>query len=279
MIFVNQTLYSTNYICQSGDIRPRECIGYYDYIIAAGLSSWFTYGHWILDILAPIALLPLELRSHFFICIGRKFAFHSQFLPILGINESNIIEIGSTQFALGKHVYQFVPCACNSFHMLAYYELRKLMLKYFNLIDAYKSKPAYRYAFLNRYSNQGRHVNNPNEALEVLKEECPGPWEILFPSDNLKETALTFNSIKIVFAVSGSENTNALFMQPETIYCEITTKIHFPWCAFHITVSHTYYLTYNDDNIAHFGGSANLNLDIVRKLIKAGYQKLNSIRK
>ena len=279
LIYFNNTFYATQFRCQSHVPDIKKLVGMYDYIMAAGLSSSYTYGHWVLDIIAPLSLIPVELRQKFHIFLKKQESFHSEIAEIVGINKEHIHELNMSEFVVGKHVYQFNPICCNSYHLKAYIELRKIMFNYFKLNERSLQYKADKYVLFNRHKGSRREILNIDFVLEQLSISCPANWVICYPLDTVKETALFFNSIKFAIGASGSENTNALFMQNNNVYCEITTSLEFPWVVYHMAASNVHYFVYRDQTIPHFAKNDTLNLNFIDILARAGKDKLIELNK
>ena len=271
LIYFNNIFFATQYRCQSHKPQIEVIDKMYDYIMAAGLSSSYTYGHWVLDIIAPLSLIPVQIRQKFHIFLKKKENFHGEIAEIVGIKKENIHELKMTECVVGKHVYQFNPICCNSYHIKAYIELRNIMYQYYSLDNRPKAD---KYVLFNRHKGGRRQILNIDSVLSQLHISCPAKWEICYPFETVKETALFFNSIKFAIGAAGSENANSLFMQNNAVYCEITTSLEFPWVAYHMAASKVHYFVYRDPTIPHFAKNATLKIDFIDKLVNAGKAKL-----
>ena len=178
------------------------------------------YAHFLADKLAPLMIVPQELKERCFIIGNSNFPVIKEGLIALGFRESQILDcptkfVKDWFFAEKLHVFtDYRPM--NSFGGPPCEMLREHFFNYYNLdlIDATI------YGMVNRQSKT-RNIENFNELYNLTIEMFPTyNWkQIPDYAGNLSYTAKLWTSLKFSFAMTGSTCSKGIFMKPYTVLC------------------------------------------------------------
>ena len=212
-----QSISISNYIPPG---YPFRIIGTYENIISFGHKGLGTFGHFLLDYIGPLMLIPKEIRdiSVYPIAYRSLEKFFYEGLEMVGIKKEQIISLLPTDLVFGHRIYSIDPNPYMSTYSESFRMLRNNLFKKLQL----PKKPAFRIALYNRPKGL-RHIYNFDLILNLLKKEWPKiNFEVIPFYKSLFESALNYNEFKIIWiGCHGSAFGNFIFLQKESIPMEI----------------------------------------------------------
>ena len=186
-------------------------------IIAGSQGTMNNYGHFMLDKLGTIMLLPEDVIKRSYILTTNILPCFTEFLNIVGFSLDRILICNENDWIYAKklHVFtKFRPLNC--FGGPPIYRLHKLFRNYFNLDQIEPTK----YAFCNRKA-KSRVISNFYELIDLAKKTFPDYnfEEIPDNPGNTSETAKLWATLRFIFVVIGSNASKGIFMKEGTVIC------------------------------------------------------------
>ena len=238
-------------------------------ILTGFVAARTIFGHMMADLIAPILLLPKDVRERSYV-VGSEKKYMNEYLNIIGFSYSRIIKIREKQWIYAHKLHVF-----NEKRSISSYNgyCVELLQKYFEDHFKLKSIEATRYCLLNRKSERGRIMDNFNDLMAATKKAFPDKrWEQFFEVKDIKETALNWASVRFVVQIDGSNCFNSIFMKKGTILCT-GSSTHMDFCsAFFIIASHHYVYWFpvpgvDHINYKHCNISIDFAIDGIRKCL------------
>ncbi|OHS98107.1 hypothetical protein TRFO_35525 [Tritrichomonas foetus] len=187
------------------------------------------YAHMIFDVLPPLTLLPESVLTTSTFLVNESFPFVFDLLGCFQIQHSQICEIGKETFFYCESIITLNPHPFYQIHGTLLTQLRDHFVKLFEL----DKTSAFRFVVFNRQKT--RMIRNFGEMYyEILIRFPQFPWEMRKPLIGFKVSALFYNEIKFLLGPHGADFANTLFMQKNSIVCEMQADL-FVSCYFYFS--------------------------------------------
>ena len=173
------------------------------------------YGHLIKDTFGPIQYIPEIIRKNVPLVITTNLSIVYDLMDIFGMNASNVIKFQDNEsyIHLDKLYTVSLKDAVNYNHGYTMKNLAKLLREKLALSN---SKPE-RYVLTNRNATCRSLLNFDSFVTVVKMKYNKYNWEVWDDNDRvLNSIAKKWNTAKYVFAPTGSNLDNCIFMQPLT---------------------------------------------------------------
>ena len=227
-------------------------------IIAASQDAMDNYGHFMLDKLGTIMLLPEDVIKRSYILTTNILPCFTEFLNIVGFSQDHILYCDRNDWIYAKKLHVFTKYRpINCFGGPPIYKLHKLFRKYFNLDLIEPTK----YAFCNRKA-KSRVISNFHELMDLAKTTFPDYNFEEIPDDpgNTSETAKLWATLRFIFVIIGSNASKGIFMKEGTVMCMASCEYIDPnLLNTNVGSHHAVYIFYS--GISHFKpGSSPIDL-------------------
>ena len=224
VVFQNDQFFTSLPTIQLNKITKRTAIHFsprFDSVIGFYHYGTRIYGHFFIDVLAPLTLLSKEIVKNSHYLFFHNASYIHECLSIFNVSSDKIHVFKETQFVFCHTVYMFSPWI-HSFHgYIPYQKLREMFWNHFGLV---KDDPKIILMF-NRKRGR-RHIINFDSIVESLKTKYPHQSFQMLPEYNsVAQTAHLINQAKVFFiGFHGSGFVNIIFMQEGAHFLEIATK-------------------------------------------------------
>ena len=177
------------------------------------------YAHWFLDLFAPFNLLPEDVKRNYPLITGTNSSIVAEIYSALGYDVKNLYQIPSKKdYVFVRRMHTVVGYNQVNGHIgLSLRKLRDALAPALNL----DSSPPTRYVLFNRKPNEMRYYQNFEKLCSKVKHEFKQfQWEVILTVQmDLNSTVKLWNSVKLVFAATGSTFADAIFMQKNSAAC------------------------------------------------------------
>lgn len=250
--------------------RPSSgvVVAQYDYAIAVGRES-NRYGHWILDYMCPLLLIPFDIIKTYKILNVPDIPIAHEMLDWLEVpKENRIIRKPSNQLIFCEHVYfPYKPLVEANYLGYPVQLIRELVFKHLKL----NGIPQTKYVFLQRKAR--RVVLNMDEIVALAKTTFPEyPWEYIPDSQSLAECGKTWAAIKLIISGNGSHMFRCVCMQKGCVAIEFLGPAHDWSCMGAILSMGVHVLSIKtaaiSDGMWYGGGNYRMEVDKVINSIK-----------
>ncbi|EAY05220.1 hypothetical protein TVAG_473990 [Trichomonas vaginalis G3] len=192
-------------------------IGKYDSVIAIGDRYAEEYGHFFVDVLAPLMCIPREVWPHSHIVVKENLSYCTDLLNALNFTNDRIIHLKDGEWIFAKTIHTTLYPSSYFRHPATAHANLSILLKQAYGVE--HAKPT-RYVLMNRdKSLKRRRLANLDEVKEIVQKLYPTiVWEDLsdfYPT--IKAAARSFSTIKLLFGITGSNLVRAVFMQPKSV--------------------------------------------------------------
>ena len=215
-IFVDRRCSPPEVIYKISPNSSVKCVGKFEEVIAFGHIATTIFGHWFVDVLIPLMLLPEDVLFRSKICTHYKRDFYTETLTHLGVKEENIIYINDTDYCIGRIVYSVMPYThVNTFGYAGKIFWKKIR-KVFNVEEI---KPDL-YAITNRAVPRRGIPSDTIDAIFQYVKLKYSEYNWTFMRDNPKsvqDTAIFWAHLKFVFAPTGSNLCGIFFMNQKSV--------------------------------------------------------------
>jgi hypothetical protein len=248
--------------------------GSYERVIAMGHPLISNYAHAVMDTFVHLFGFPRQIidTSYFVTSLAVERVlppYVSQALSWFGLSE-RLIVLSKKEYIWANYSYAYKT----SYYGQPPDFLRKMR---FVMIDklGLDRKPPSLYGLMNRKNN--RMILNMYKVLERIRAVYKDvKWELVSYHRILEETAILFNNIRFLMGVNGAGMTNMLYMQPNSVVCELQTIDTWYFMRYGEMLG-LYFVEYRFWGLKHFGQKgANLDLDDAIQIVAAGLKALNS---
>ena len=174
------------------------------------------YGHFLADCLIPMLLLPEDVLQRSYVLGGSSPPFINDGLLTIGIRNEQIINVTFLEWFYAKRMHTFAGKRPSlSFFGYSCLNFNRIMTKKLNL----NSIPPTKYFLQNRKQGNFRHIGNFGELIEDVRQKFSGIKWLILPDmiGNYSKTAQIWASARFVWAITGSNSINAVFMKPDTV--------------------------------------------------------------
>jgi len=223
-VFQNDQFFTSLPKIQLHMITKRTAIHFsrrFDSVIGFYHFGTRIYGHFFIDVLAPLTLLSKEIIQNSHYLFFHNVSYIHECLGIFNVSSDKIHVLKDTEFVFCNTVYMFSPWTHSFYGYIPYQRLREMFWNHFGLV---KDSPKIILMF-NRKRGR-RHILNFNHIVESLKTKYPHQsFQILPEYNSVAQTANLVNQARVFFiGFHGSCFVNILFMQEGTHFLEIATK-------------------------------------------------------
>ena len=190
---------------------------YFDEMVVIGNQhTRENYGHFYNDLLLPMMLIPEEVRRNVYVMGYNRSNYHHEGLIAIGFNPSMIIDIEEDDWMFVKRLHTVIkPVPFLFYFGICGRRIHQTFYNYFHL-DAIENN---RYVFCNRNKGLWRHLENMDDVVQEARKSFPMiNWEIMedvFPT--MRETALNWATIKLIFLPTGSNCVKCVYMKPNSV--------------------------------------------------------------
>ena len=195
-------------------LTTHGCIeGHYKEGIYFGNYFLYMYGHLIKDVFGPLQYIPKDILKTVPFVITTDLKIVYELMKIFDINASNAITFKSADSYI--HFDKIYTVSLNdSVHYNHGYTMQKLAELMRRKLNLSNEKPT-KYVLTNRNSTKRRLYNFEDFVELVNTTYNEYNWEVWEDSHgNLSQTARKWNTAKFLFASTGSNLDNCIFMQP-----------------------------------------------------------------
>ena len=247
--------------CRSGLIVAH----FHEVILTGHFHSRFNFGHCLTDLIAPILLLPEDVRERSYVIGSPHTSFPNEFLRIIGFKEQQIIILKNNSWFYADRLHAFSkwrPLANINGDMNVI--INRVLIEKLNLSHIVPTK----YTINNRKGKRG--IKNVDELLKAIQEKHPDKeWNILYTfSGNISSYAYMYTEIKFLVAPVGSNLFNMGFMKPYTILCIGSSQCFDFYSVFFAVSSYHYFYFFPVPGLNHFASYEwDWNISIALKAI------------
>ncbi|EAX98261.1 hypothetical protein TVAG_090370 [Trichomonas vaginalis G3] len=107
-------------------------VGAYDHIIAVG-NVFFQYGHFFIDVLAPLMLIPENIREKAYIAVQGIPKYKIDILVHIGFPRHRIVRAIGSEWLYGRNDYTLAPHPYLSYAGVTFERLGKLIRKSYKI--------------------------------------------------------------------------------------------------------------------------------------------------
>ena len=272
-ILQNFTLYKFHPRIQNFvDNKPHEnfFFGIFDSVIGLSHIGTHVFGHFFIDFLSPIMLLPNHIVKKSFFLIPSIMPYMIPFFQILNISTDQIISVPGYGYLYSKRYYVLDPYVHYFVFPSIYLKLSNFLRESFCLSSSNASR-----IFLYNRPPGRRHIRNFNMIYQNLtnsfKNYC---FEIIDFGDKIENSVQILNQAKVLFiGFHGSAMANMFFMQKKSIFIEILTASNPIW-AICISQSLGIFHIYSIDSsvVHHLHIDYSVNISIVYTLFRQAFE-------
>ena len=232
------------YNCRKGFIRAH----FHEVILTGHLHSRFNFGHCLTDLIAPILLLPKDVRERSYVIGSPNISFPNELLRIIGFKDEQIIQLNETSWFYADKLHAFSqwrPLANINGDMNVI--LNKVLIEKLNLSHITPTK----YTINNRKGKRG--IKNIDELLAAIQQRFPEKqWNVFYTyGGNISSYAYQYTEVKFLIAPVGSNVFNMVFMKPYTILCIGSSERFDYYSVFFAVSSYHYYYMFPVPGLQH----------------------------
>lgn len=251
--------------CLLGREKPykeHSFIGEYDKVLLIGHYFTSVYGHFILDLIVPLILLPRTIVTRYYVPFAVNRTFYVELLTFAGVDPSRLIfpidgSKTSMYYADKALCLKGPDCRFNSYAFTTL--LRNKILNAYNI----SSINHYRNVLYNRLKS--RKISNFGSLVEAVKTHFPGidfqtNYDVSFPS--IRELAYYWSSVKILVAIQGSNLQNTMFMSNSCGCVVLNTKSYDKYWIFLAMLTRYWVINSRNDKFPQWGRTSGYNVNV-----------------
>ncbi|EAY02574.1 hypothetical protein TVAG_116280 [Trichomonas vaginalis G3] len=244
-------------------------IATYDNCVCFGHGSTRLYGHWMVDYLSMLMLLPKEvLKAYKLINVPDIKGAHET-LDFLNVPKENRIPYpqGYDLYFLRRCYYMYDPLTMTNHYGLPLQRIRDFLHEKFQLDGIEKTK----YCCYQR--NARRKIINFDEMFNTLKKEFKEyKWECIKDHQSLTQCARYWAAIKLIISGNGSHYFRCFCMNKGAVAVEVHGVFHDLSCLGAIIMCGVHCITLKNPELTHHvwwgGGSYNMEIKKIVKTVK-----------
>lgn len=241
----------------------------YENAICFGHEFVFQYGHWFMDYLAPLMLLPLEvIRTYKLLNIPDMQGAHET-LDFLDVPRANRIPVQRPGELIHceRLYYAYYPMPHICYYGRPLTNIKKMIHEKLGLDGINQTK----YCGYNRKSR--RMILNFKEMMNSLQKNFPEySWEVIEDHLSLVECGKIFAAIKLIISGNGSHYFRCFCMNKGAVAIEVLGVYHDWSCMGAIMSTGAHCITLQNPEITYskwWGGSHyNMEIDKIIKTVK-----------
>ena len=187
----------------------------YDHVIALGNTQLTYYSHWYHDVLGPLTLFPDYIIKKSYIIINKWVAAPVETIFSFGVEEWQLLYLQKEEWIFAKNCYTTIPPP----HFRHFGKMmRNLALKLRKYYQVENIKPI-NYFISNRRLGEYRYISNMYDVFLAINKTFYEKYKISYLQDprDIKETAKTWASAKLIFLTTGSTCIKSLFMKEKSV--------------------------------------------------------------
>ena len=183
---------------------------YEDEVIAFGHKKIDIFGHFFLDVLVPLMLLPEEILHRAKIFFHHPKDFSIETLQIFGIKPSQFLAKDHYFGVWAKKAYVLVPSPHINMFGWPIIKLSTHLMQHYGIEDLIATD----YYIMNRKDGfRSIPQKNFDDIVSYFKTNHPGNnYKTFYCNGTVKETAIIWRTAKFVFAPTGSGNIGMMYM-------------------------------------------------------------------
>lgn len=184
------------------------------YVCVFGHKMSVNFGHFILDYLTPLMLVPESDKHYFYLVLPKIEKFAKEFLHALGFTPSKIIVIKGNQWVFANRLLVAHHPRPHLIHFGPPVKLLSKKLKNFYNLDKI---PATKYVLMNREGS--RKIKNFDELVDAVKAKYNDiDWDVCVDkSESIEKVSKIWASIKMICTGPGSNCYKGVFMKEKSI--------------------------------------------------------------
>jgi hypothetical protein len=222
-----------------------------DEVILTGHShARENYGHCIHDLLAPIVLMPREVRERSYVIGSFEFSFAYIGLQHIGFRKEQILNLRRSSWFYAKKIHvinDWRPISSMSGECIT--KLMQVVSDNLRL-DQIEAKE---YGLANRVGGRGRSIGNFHELVNKIREVYPQyNWTVIVDKKaSYSEVARTWAALRFVFLPTGSNVLKCLYMKKHTVLC-VASSNSFDFCVNIFVVSGEHFVYWLPTGMPHY---------------------------
>ena len=229
----NYNTYSEGQYIYAPEIKPTTehlrdnmggaCIGTVDHLVAVGHRYNYKFGHWFLDGLFPLMLIPEDIKRKSMIVLQCVNYYIKETLTLQGIYEDQWLVLEDEEdWVFAKNLY----VVYNPMPYLSHFSTAIVNFsRKFSLIYGLNKIEARDFALSNREKFTRRYITNFNLFVLYVNIEFPKyKWiELKTTYASIRESAIDFARLKFLFIPTGSNMIPILFMKSGGMIVDMQT--------------------------------------------------------
>ena len=183
-----------------------------DDLIAIGHQWGMVYGHFVMDILAPMLFIPKDVRCSSKLLLSFNTSMHINLYKAIGFRDDQFVYIEKDQFIYAHKLHTVFNC--QPIHGNNVYGMRNLGNEIKRFFHAEEIQPFY-LGLQNRKINTARHITNFDDFIISCQNKYGKESILILPDTHpsLSEAVQAFSSLCILFGPSGSNFANMMYMK------------------------------------------------------------------
>ena len=257
------------FIPKNNEGADGACVGRYEEVISFGNSANFIFGHWFIDTLTPLMLLPEDILLRAMICVHSSRNFIFETLHALGVSNTSIVVLKDNDYCIARVAYVTIPYPYINHFGLPMKILSMRLKKSFG-VD--RTEPT-EYVFMNRNSIARRIYASTMNTLYSYFKNNYDEYHWSFYDDNpntVKGMAVLWSTIKFLFAPTGSNLVGIIFMNKDSVVVDAQSDMNdksFQGMALSLNV---FVLSFCSPGSRHLGTGFTVEIEKAKKMIKVG---------
>ncbi|EAX98251.1 hypothetical protein TVAG_010280 [Trichomonas vaginalis G3] len=194
--------------------QPGIVIANYTHVCAIGNVFSF-YGHFFVDVVAPLMFIPEEYRNKSIIIINKLKPYKIEILTHLGFERKRLVNLQRNNWIYAENIYTLTPHPIFRYPGITYKNIGETLKKAYG-VDKYK---LCLYVVSNRAPSEIRKIKDFYYLVTCIRKQFPNyRWDIIPDKfKSFKEVALVYAQIKLIFTITGSNLVRILFMNPGSV--------------------------------------------------------------
>lgn len=223
-----------NFVYKHGPI-----VAEHEHVIAVGCPYQKIYGHFILDCLSPLTIIPKEIRDISYIAMLTDQRLAEEWLELFGFKD-RVIYLQHHTWVFASNLYTLIEPRTNvEYCGYSYYNLSLFIRNHFNITKVVPTK----FGFCNR-NQRIRRISNMAEIMKNATNLFPKTNFTIVPDDTktLNETVKVWSELWGVLTVTGSNQMKTIFMKEKTVIITVGAKNEYNGMVVSAVISHNVYL-------------------------------------
>lgn len=243
-------IHNWTYNGHSGLYKPRigRIIESYKNVLVCGHEQCRIYGHFVLDLMSPLMLIPEEIKQKCLLLAPVCPFDVSEFIRFAGF-ENRTIFLKRREWIFAENIYFLMnPRPHGEYQSACLYNLSIAIKKYFNVDKVNPDSIGF-----HKREGTVRVISNIDELINSSSQVWKNEKFISVPDhfNTIKETALYYSQLKVLVAVAGSNLLNCMFMKEGTTLIEVMGQIWNSHITSPILVFNMYLVIISEPRLHH----------------------------